>query len=140
MALTMKTQLATSFQPDVEMSFTSDMEGGRGTDSESVRGIIQVRNKGNLPLRVVSGAVRVIFDSKTVPDQHCPLQVQRLVISPSGSKEIRFCIEVPAGSLGGAHDRRAVLDCSDLAGVSKHSFSISDREPEVNRYLGFQIT
>src|SRR5664280_2756596 len=66
MALTLREQLAASFQPNVEMALTNRSHGQgsdeRGGHSENVSGTFTVRNKGNLPLKVVTVAMKLIYD------------------------------------------------------------------------------
>jgi hypothetical protein len=133
MALTLREQLAASFQPNVEMTLTNRFRGqgsdGLGGHSETVSGTITVRNKGNLPLKVVTVAMKLIYDNGALPVQTMTVDAKQRVVAPDTSTEfVLLTIEVPSGGSSAPHEQIAQIHCSDLAGVSKHSFSVSSRE------------
>jgi hypothetical protein len=142
MALTLEQQLAASFHPDIEMTLIHRFQGtgtSFGVKSESVSGTIVVTNKGNLPLKVVSAAMKLVYDNDAFPDQTTTMDAQQRVISPGKTAEFRLTLDVPLGGSKAEYEQQAQIHCSDLAGVSKHTFSISHRnEGVVNEFAGFQ--
>jgi hypothetical protein len=142
MALTMEQQLAASFHPDIEMTLTNRFQGkgsNFGVQSESVSGTIVVTNRGTLPLKVVSAAMKLVYDKNAFPDQRTTMDAQQRVISPGKTAEFTMILDVPLGASQAAYEQWAQIHCSDLAGVSKHSFSVSDRNKDVvNQFAGFQ--
>ena len=144
MALTLREQLAASFQPNVEMTLTDRSHGqgsdGRGGHSETVAGTITVRNKGNLPLKVVTVAMKLIFDKAAFPDQTVPQDAKHRVVAPGETTQFsHLIINVPPGGSTAPYEQIAQIHCSDLAGVSKHSFSVSSQENNrTNHSSGFQ--
>jgi hypothetical protein len=144
MALTLREQLAASFQPDIEMALTNRFQGqgsdGRGGHSETVAGTIIVRNKGNLPLKVVTVAMKLIYDKAAFPVQTVTVDAKQRVVAPGETTQfILLTIDVPPGGSTAPYEQIAQIHCSDLAGVSKHSFSVSSREENrINQSSGFQ--
>jgi hypothetical protein len=133
MAQTLREQLAASFQPNVEMTLTNCSAGhwsdGRGKQGETVGGTITIRNKGNLPLKVVTVAMKLIYDNGAFPVQTVTEDAKHRVVAPDEMTEfLHVIIEVPSGGSTTPHEQIAQIHCSDLAGVSKHSFSVSSRE------------
>ena len=133
MALTLREQLAASFQPNVEIALTECSFGsasdGRGGHSENVAGTIIVRNKGNLPFKVVTVAMKLIYDKAAFPVQTVTLDAKQRVVAPGEETQFRdLIIDVPPGGSTAPYEQIAQIHCSDLAGVSKHSFSVSSQE------------
>ena len=144
MAQTLREQLAASFQPNVEMTLTNRSHGtgsdGRGVNSENVGGTITVRNKGNLPLKVITVAMKLIYDKAAFPVQTTTFDAKQRVVAPDEMTEfLHLNIEVPSGGSMTPYEQIAQIHCSDLAGVSKHSFSVSSREKNRTHHsCGFQ--
>jgi hypothetical protein len=132
MALTLREQLAASFQPNVEMTLTDRFRGQgneHGRYSETVAGTIIVRNKGNLPLKVVTVAMKLIYDGAAFPVQTVTVDAKQRVVAPDETTQfILLTIDLPPGGSTAPYEQIAQIHCSDLAGVSKHSFSVSSRE------------
>jgi hypothetical protein len=144
MALTLKEQLAASFQPNIEMTLTNRLQGRgsdeRGGQHEDVSGTITVINKGNLPLKVVAVAMKLIYDKNAFPIQTMTRDAKQRVVSPGQTTQFLYLsIDVPLGGSQAPYEQLAQIHCSDLAGVSKHSFSVSSREKDqTNQSIGFQ--
>jgi hypothetical protein len=144
MALTLREQLAASFQPNVEMTLTNCSHGswsdGRGEHGEDVGGTITVRNKGNLPLKVITVAMKLIYDKDAFPVQTTTFDAKQRVVAPNEMAEfLHLIIKVPSGGSTTPQEQIAQIHCSDLAGVSKHSFSVSSREKNRTHHSsGFQ--
>ena len=142
MALTLREQLAASFQPNVEMALTDRFHGegrdGRGGHSEAVSGTITVHNKGNLPLKVVTVAMKLIYDEAAFPVQTVTDDAKQRVVAPEETARFMLLIDVPSGGSTAPHEQIAQIHCSDLAGVSKHTFSVSSRENRTCQSSGFQ--
>ena len=144
MALTLEKQLASSFQPSIEMALTNQFQGqgsdGHGNRSETVSGTIIVRNKGNLPLKIVSVSMKLVYDKEAFPVQTKTIDAKSRVVAPGETTQfILLTIDVPLGGSTAPYEQIAQIHCSDLAGVSKHSFSVSSREKDqLNQSLGFQ--
>jgi hypothetical protein len=84
MALTLEQQLAASFHPDIEMTLMHRFQGqgiSQGVKSESVSGTIVVTNKGELPLKVVSAAMKLVYDKNAFPDQATAID-SRIPVEP----------------------------------------------------------
>jgi hypothetical protein len=141
MALTLEQQLAASFQPDIEMTLIDRFQGhgtGGGVKSESVYGTIVVTNKGN-PLKVDSVAMKLVYANNAFPEQTITRDAQQRVVSPGKTEQFRLILDVPQGASKAEYEQTAQIHCSDLAGVSKHSFSVSDRgKSAVKQSIGFQ--
>ncbi len=142
MALTLREQLAASFQPNVEVALTelhSQGSDGRGGHSETVSGTITVHNKGNLPLKVVTVAMKLIYDEAAFPVQTVTDDAKQRAVAPEETTRFMLLIVVPSGGSTAPHEQIMQIHCSDLAGVSKHSFSVSSRDKNrTNHSSGFQ--
>jgi hypothetical protein len=144
MALTLREQLAASFQPNVELALIERSHGsgsdGSGGHSETVAGTITVHNKGNLPLKVVMVAMKLIYDKAAFPVQTMTLDAKQRVVAPGETTQFsHLIIDVPPGDSTAPYEQIAQIHCSDLAGVSKHSFSVSSQEKnQTNHSSGFQ--
>ncbi|MHB8302504.1 MAG: hypothetical protein ACYDC6_06645 [Acidobacteriaceae bacterium] len=142
MALTLREQLAASFQPNVEMALTDRFHAqgdGRGGHSETVGRMIAVRNKSNLPLKVVTFATKLIYDNAAFPVQTATEDAKQRVVAPDETTQfILLTIVVPPGGATAPYEQIAQIHCSDLAGVSKHTFSVSSRENRTCQSSGFQ--
>ena len=144
MALTLKEQLAASFQPNVEMTLTDRFQGqgsdGLGGHHESVSGTINVSNKGNLPFKIVSIAMKLVFDKDAFPVQTLTADAKHRVVAPGQTTKLMpLTMDVPLGGSTAPYEQVAQIHCSDLSGVSKHSFSVSSREEgQINQSSGFQ--
>jgi hypothetical protein len=144
MALTLEKQLASSFQPHIEMTLADRIRAqrndGQGNQSEAVSGTITVRNKGNLPLKIVSVSMKLIYDKVAFPVQTTTIDAKSRVIAPGEATQfILMTIDVPPGGSEAPYEQIAQIHCCDLAGVSKHSFSVSSRQKDqLNQSLGFQ--
>lgn len=143
-ATILREQLAASFQPNVEMALTDCFRGEAsdecGGHSETVAGTITVRNKGNLPLKLVTVAMKLIYDKAAFPVQTVTVDAKQRVVAPGETTQfILLTIDVPPGGTTAPYEQIAQIHCSDLAGVSKHSFSVSSREKDrTNHSSGFQ--
>jgi hypothetical protein len=142
-ARTTEKQLASSFQPSIEMDLKDRHQGRHidsGTRSESVSGTIVVRNKGSQPLKIITVSMKVVYDNFTFDVQWMSESANDRVVFPGGSTEYPFLtINVPLGGSSAPYEQFAQIHCSDLAGVSKRSFSISDRHKgQVTHADGFQ--
>ena len=144
MELTLKEQLAASFQPNVEMALT-DRSTGQGSDwrgghTETVAATIIVRNKGTLPLKVVAVAMKLIYNQDAFPVQTMTVDAKQRVVAPDGETQFsHLIIDVPPGGSKALYEQIAQIHCSDLAGVSEHSFWVSSREKNrTNHSSGFQ--
>jgi hypothetical protein len=126
------------------MALTNRFQGqgsdGRGNHSESVSGTIIVRNKGNLPLKIVSVSMKLIYDKQAFPDQGMTIDAKNRVVAPGETTQfILLTIDVPIGGSTTPYEQIVQIHCSDLAGVSKHSFAVSSRqEGQLIQSLGFQ--
>jgi hypothetical protein len=144
MVLTLREQLEASFQPNIEMELTNCSRGqesdGRGGHSENVAGTIIVRNTGNLPLKVVTVAMKLIYDKAAFPIQTVTEDAkQRVVTSGDTTQFSHLIIDVPPDGSTTPYEQIAQIHCSDLAGVSKHTFSVSSRGGNrTNHSSGFQ--
>jgi hypothetical protein len=143
MAFTLEQQLAASFHPDIEMTLINRFQGkgtSFGVKTESVSGTIVVTNNGDLPLKVASAAMKLVYDKRAFPDQATTMDTQQRVVSPGKTAQFTMTLDVPLGGSDVEYEQWAQIHCSDLAGVSKHSFSISSRkEGVVNQFAGFQV-
>jgi hypothetical protein len=143
MALTLEQQLVASFYPDVELVLKDKMQGSGvafGEEHASVSGTIVVKNKGNVPIKVISVAMKVVYDAAAFPPQTLTVDAKHRVVSSSQTTEfLLLTLEVPVGgSRGSNYEQIAQIHCSDLAGVSKHTFSVSNRHGEIIQSVGFQ--
>jgi hypothetical protein len=143
MASTMERQLGASFQPNIGMALTNRFQGEHrdrgGTESESVMGTITITNNGDLPLKVVAIAMKLLYDNDVFPAQMTKEDARQRVVSPGGATQFHLTLDVPLGSSRVGYEQIAQIHCSDLAGVSKHSFSVSSRvKDQVNQSIGFQ--
>jgi hypothetical protein len=142
MVLAQEQQLAASFHPDIEMTLIHRFQGkgsSFGVKSETVAGTIVVKNNGDLPLKVVSAAMKLVFDKNAFPDQTTTMDAKHRVVSPGKTAQFTLTLDVPLGSLEAEYEQWAQIHCSDLAGVSKHTFSTSNHnEGVVNQFAGFQ--
>jgi hypothetical protein len=142
MVLAQEQQLAASFHPDIEMTLIHRFQGkgsSFGVQSESFSGTIVVTNKGMLPLKVVSAAMKLVYDKNAFPDQTTTMDARQRVVSPGKTAQFTLNLDVPLGGSTAEYEQLAQIHCSDLAGVSKHTFSISHRdEGVVNQFAGFQ--
>jgi len=114
--------------------------GQGGEHSDTVSGTITVHNKANLPLKVIKVAMKLIYDKAAFPDQIETIDAKQRVVAPDEVTQFFLTIDVRPGSLKVPYEQIVQIHCSDLASVSKHSFSVSSRE--INRThhsCGFQL-
>jgi hypothetical protein len=143
MAHTLEQQLAASFHPNLEMVFLHHYQG-KGTDqgvyTETVFSELLIRNKGDLPLKIISVFTKLIYKDQKFANQIEELVAQHRVVPPGGDVSYQITIYVPEGASTAEYERRGMIHCSDLAGVSKHSFSICDKDKGmVSQFSGFQV-
>jgi hypothetical protein len=135
MALTLEKQLASSFNPSFEMALT-DCLNARSGNQESVSGTIIVSNKGNLPLKIRSVSMMLVYDKSAFPMQEQTWDAKNRVVAPGQTTQFPLLmIEVPLGTSTTPYDQIAQIECSDLAGVSKNSFSVSSRNTDQHARL-----
>jgi hypothetical protein len=143
MARTMERQLAASFQPDINLSLSNRFHGSSsnyGVRGENASITIVITNKGNVPVKIAAVAMKVIFRDKSRPEEMIELDAEQRVVAPGQATEFNhLTVELPLGSINGDFERRIQIHCSDLAGISKHTFSMSDISQDItNHSLGFQ--
>jgi len=98
-----------------------------------------VNNKGSVPIKIVAVAMKVVFDNQAFPDQILTQDAQQRIVAPGQITEFpHLMLNVPLGSTAAKVEQLAQIHCSDLAGVSRHTFSVSDRSENINQSLGFQ--
>ncbi len=136
-------QLAASFQPDLYLSLSSCFHGSGshyGEREENVSLTIAVMNKGNVPVKLAAVAMKIIFRDKSLPAETITIDAEQRVVAPGRTTEFHHVtVQVPLGSTEGEFERRVQIHCSDLAGVGKHTFSMSDISQDImNHSLGFQ--
>jgi hypothetical protein len=137
-AKTLREQLAASFQPSVEMELTGPIHGYSGP-TETVSETFFVRNKGDLPFKVVTVAMKLIYNKAAFPVQTVTVDAKQRVVAPEKTTEFTIQTDVPLGGNTAPYEQIVQVHCSDLAGVSKHSFSVSSREKNLtNHSIGFQ--
>jgi hypothetical protein len=141
MARTMERQIEFSFQPNVLTAITFQAEGG-GTafglrHEDTVYADIKVENKSNVPIKLVSVGMLVKFDNGVFPDSWSIKEAGDIVLAPGAHKEFSMMVDVPPRATRANYTRRVNLKCTDLSGVSRHTFSISDANADVSHSLGF---
>jgi len=110
----------------IEMTLFNRFQG-HGTSSgvkksESVSGTIVVTNKGNLPLKSVSIAVKRVYDNHAFPDRTTTVGAQRRVVSPDKTADFRLTLDVPLGSSQAAQfEDRPPSDLYGEVSLSSHS-------------------
>ena len=144
MAATLREQLVASFQPNIGLTLTNRFQGkgkdGYGGQHENVSGTIIVTNKGNLPLKVLSVAMKLIYDKEAFPTQTIRLDAQQRLVSPGQTTEFsHLTMDVAIGGSKAPYEQIAQIHCSDLAGVSNHSFSVSSHDGDrIYQSMGLQ--
>jgi len=140
MAFTMERQLAASFQPDIDLQITNRFTGSSvqlGVERENVSGTIVVLNKGEAPVKIVAVAMKLVFDHNIFPPQSTKVDAQQRVLAP-GKRTVfpHRSLNVPQGGTQANYEQFAQIHCSDLAGISRYTFSTSDRsEGVINQSL-----
>ncbi len=139
MVLTMERQLAASVQPDTDLKLINGYSGSSG-HKKDVSGTIVVANKGNVPVKVIAVAMKLVFDNNAFPDQSTTIDAQQRVVAPGKTAEFRYLtLQVPSSGANAKYEQFAQIHCSDLAGISRHTFKVSERDENViNQSLGFQ--
>ena len=136
MALTMEQQLRANFAPDVAFAFIHNAYLTGGDGSEDFAGSVQIKNNGALPLKVNS--LRVLVQVTGKNNQSTDLKEAELVIGPEKMRDFRYVLSVLPGTSRGEYRLRAIVTCTDLAGVSKHSFVCENGSQTISHYVGFK--
>lgn len=140
-ASTMQQQMIAAFQPSVALGFSFRATGSSGTPTGTehmIGGFVLCTNNGQQPVKVASLTIDVTFQDGTLPKASMIIDGENLIIAPGANKQFVFDIVVPEAALELDHRRYAKLWCSDLAGVSQHTFAIADGDNDVSHYLGFK--
>ena len=143
MAIAMEKQIEFSFQPNVATSITFRAAGESSSlgvrQEDSIYANVIVENKGSVPLKLDSLTMIVIFEKALFADASAIVgDASNLVLMPGSHKEFRLLANVPIDASRAKHHRRVILKCTDLTGLSKHTFEISDADSDVTHYLGFR--
>ena len=90
-----------------------------------------------MPIKLVSVGMLVKFDNNVFPDSSSVKKAADIVLAPGAHKEFSIMVDVPPRATRAKYTRWINLKCSDLSGVSRHTFSISDVNADVSHSLGF---
>lgn len=147
MAKTMERQLAAGFQPDIEMFFEENTVTERADDKQprkSVTGVLILRNLCDSPMKLVDIGISLLSKEGFPVVEAEYLSVKGLILSPRKDKTFKYRCDVPQEvMIDSKTARKAVVNCSDLTGFSKHSFEGASYEggikaKEISHYVGFQ--
>ena len=143
MARTMERQLAASFQPDINLSLSDCYKGSgshHGVQEENASITISVTNNGSVPVKIAAVAMKIIFEDKSRSDEMIQLDAEHRVVAPGQASQFHhLTVPLPLGSVAGEFERRVQIHCSDLTGIGKHTFSMSNISQDItNHSLGFR--
>jgi hypothetical protein len=141
MAKTMQQQMVAAFQPSVGLIFSLRTTGRNSTPTgteDSIGGFVRCVNNGQQPVKIVSLMIDVTFADGAFPNRSMTIDGENLILAPASPKEFVFAVVVPQTAIGIDHTRHAKLWCSDLAGVSQHTFEMNEGDTDITHYLGFK--
>jgi hypothetical protein len=142
MARTLVTQLRAAFQPNLEIKFGHHFQGtgsdGKGNTSESVFNFVTVENKGDSQIKLREVRMFIYVNSPRFYDREKIIDQSGLVLSPGKQKEYKVAIDVDEGTVSEGYRRVFVVHCTDLAGVSEHSFKLDADSKDVTHEFGFR--
>jgi hypothetical protein len=134
-------QLAATCRPQVEMDFV--VHSGYQEKSPTATGptllaTVSLLNKADVPLRIESVTTKFIHRAKVFPEETIAYSDARRVLSPHKAVQFDMTFHIPEGVSEADYDRRAMIHCCDLSGLSKYSLLIYSGNRSVRQSVGFQ--
>jgi hypothetical protein len=131
-------QLTSSFEPNVDLTLTQNVEGrGAGLSSrwENLLGVLRITNQGAEPFKLqsVHFVVRFDDDKYQVCEKHYDLA--NPIIRPGAPFEIRYAVEIREGATKGTYHRQVIIVCSNLSETSRHILERTD-SGSIRHYVG----
>lgn len=140
MAKTMRQQLASAFQPFINIEFVHHFQGkgfSAGVHSESVFSAIHLTNKSAAPIKLAALRLFIYLNDPRFYDKETVIDQSGLVIGPDEVKEFEVTVDVQLGATGVKYQRVVVVHCTDLSGVSAHSFRSIAGTNDITHTFGF---
>jgi hypothetical protein len=140
MAKIMTRQLSATFQPVVNIEFIHHFQGqgiDGGMRSEDVYNVVKITNESTSPLKLVHVTVFIYMDDFRFYNRKKTISQSGLVLRPKQQKEFEIDVEVDIGSTAAKYKRTFIVHCTDLAGVSAHSFSCVGDTTDITHEFGF---
>ena len=139
---TAQRQLSAAMQPVLSLEVLEEGTHFKFGERIKIRGTIGIANRGQQPVKIkaISAVVRLRSTKETEPVLYPITDRDNLVLMPNDRPDIRdfvlftdFVYNAPTEncSLG------IYVDCTDLAGVSEHSF-FYDQASGLRHYFGFK--
>jgi hypothetical protein len=142
MAVAREHRLAATYHPKVEMEFrgsgNGDAEGFREEEHETVAFTVSLTNVADVPLRIEAVRTMLFRRENKSPAQTAALADAHRLVSPHKKVQFDFAIPLPEGVSSADVERRVIVHCCDLSGLSKYSLVISDQKKGVRQFVGFR--
>jgi hypothetical protein len=142
MSRTMEKQLQAAFQPSVGITYTHHFRGQgvdrEGVKSESVFSYVQLRNDCESPIKIHAVKMFIFTGDPRFYDKEATLDQSGLILAPEKTKDFRISIDVDKGTTEIDYRRIFMVHCTDLAGVSEHSFQCEGGTTDITHTFGFR--
>jgi hypothetical protein len=135
-------RLAATYHPKVEMAFAAHAEaqadGLRDEECETVAFAVSLTNLADVPLRIESVRTMLVRRQTDSAARTAAVADAHRLVSPHKQVQFDFAIPLPEGMSSADVERRAIVHCCDLSGLSKYSLVISDKKTGVRQFVGFR--
>ena len=106
-------------------------------DAPALLATISLTNKADVPLRIESVTTKFVHRSHAFPVETIAFPDARRLMSPNKREQFDIVFHIPEGVSEAEYERRAMIHCCDLSGMSKYSLLISDGAKSVKQSVGF---
>ena len=141
MSRTMEMQLKAAFQPNVGIKYINHFQGkGIGQDgarSESVFNYVHLNNECDSPIKIHAVKMFIFTGDPRFYDKAKTIDQSGLILAPGKGKDFSISIDVDQGTTRTNYKRVFVVHCTDLAGVSEHSFQCEGGTADIKHTFGF---
>lgn len=142
MSRTMEKQLQAAFQPSVGISYLHHFQGQginrEGARSESVFNYVQLKNDCESPIKIHAVKMFIFTGNPRFYNKETTLDQSGLILAPDKTKDFRIITDVDEGTTRINYRRIFVVHCTDLAGVSEHSFQCEGGTTDITHTFGFR--
>jgi hypothetical protein len=135
-------RLAATYHPKVEMAFAAHAnaqgDGLHDEGCETVAFTVSLTNVADVPLRIESVRTMLVRRQNEPPVRTAAVADAHRLVSPHKQVQFDFAIPLPGGMSSADLERRVIVHCCDLSGLSKYSLVISDQKTGVGQFVGFR--
>jgi hypothetical protein len=110
----------------------------RDEDCETVAFTVSLTNVADVPLRIESVRTMLVRRENAAPAHSTTIADAHRLVSPHKQVRFDFSLQLPEGVASADLERRVIVHCCDLSGLSKYSLVISDQKKGVKQFVGFR--